>query len=106
MSLVAVMLSGSGTFRRNPESKLEYNEANFQKLLQTQRDILSEGIEYAKPDGMLYYITCSVFEEENLSQISQLLNRKDRQLELVYNETIWPESGGCDGFFLAVLHKK
>lgn len=106
MCHAAVSSPGSGTFRRNPESKLEYSEVNFQKLLQTQRDILSEGVEYAKPDGMVYYVTCSVFEEENLSQISQFLKRKERQLELVYNETIWPESGGCDGFFLAVLHKK
>ena len=104
--ILDVPCSGSGTYRRNPESKLEFDPAHFQETLFLQRDILSEGSGYLKSKGRLFYMTCSVFEEENTEQIHSFLRAKKSEFEMVYQESIWPERNKNDGFFLAVLEKK
>lgn len=103
--ILDVPCSGSGTYRRNPETKLEFEESYFQKILYTQRDILSEASIYVKPKGRVFYMTCSVFEDENFSQVNRFMESRSDEFNLIYNETVWPESGRNDGFFLAILEK-
>lgn len=97
---------GSGTLRRNPEIKLEFDEAEFKKLVFLQRDLLAEGSHYVAQKGRVYYMTCSVLEDENMEQVKWFLKKRGEEFELLHNETVWPESRRNDGFFLAVLERK
>lgn len=85
--------------------KLEWNEAWFRNQLYLQKDILMEACDYTKPSGRIYYMTCSILEDENMDQIARFLTKKESEYSLVYHETVWPESHLNDGFFLAVLER-
>lgn len=85
--------------------KLEWDEAWFRKQLFLQKDILAEAAAYAKPHGKVYYMTCSVLEEENMEQVTRFLTKKGPEFSLLHHETIWPKSRLSDGFFLAILER-
>ncbi|MEI6243313.1 MAG: RsmB/NOP family class I SAM-dependent RNA methyltransferase, partial [Chlamydiota bacterium] len=67
--LLDVPCSGSGTLRRNPGMKWHFQEAQFQDLLHSQKEIFEKSLSFVKPGGKIVYITCSIFREENESQI-------------------------------------
>lgn len=54
----------------------------------------------------MFYMTCSVFNEENSDQVAKFLALKKSEFDLTYSETIWPEVMRNDGFYLAILEKK
>ena len=85
--------------------KYFWDEAVYKNLIFKQRDILNEGKDYVKKGGYLYYFTCSLLKDENMSQIERFLQRKN-DFELCESNTILPEKNGGDGFFYAILKKK
>lgn len=101
--LLDVPCSGSGTLRRNPDLKWKFQEENFQRLLQTQKEIFDESFKFAKPKAKIIYATCSIFKEENDEQIEHFLKKYPLKIEKTVS---WlPEKDGKDGFFGAVLQK-
>ena len=91
--------SGSGTWRRDPESKWRLDRTRLSELQQIQADILDQAARLTKPEGRLVYATCSLMVCENQTQIDRFLDRhenwhQDRVLH------IDPTKGG-DGFFAA-----
>ncbi|MEM9706246.1 MAG: RsmB/NOP family class I SAM-dependent RNA methyltransferase [Pseudomonadota bacterium] len=66
--------TGSGTWRRRPDTKWRLTQKQFDQRLKDQRDVLREASAYVKPGGVLIWVTCSVFVEENETQIAAFLS--------------------------------
>ena len=62
--------SGSGTWSRTPEQLAFFHPDRIGHYAKLQRAIVSNAIPYLKKNGMLVYITCSVFKKENEETIT------------------------------------
>lgn len=60
-----VPCSGSGTWGRSPEHLAFFPENKLQEYAALQKDIIKNLPALLKKDGLLFYITCSIYEEEN-----------------------------------------
>tara|TARA_R110002073_G_scaffold32099_3_gene97578 strand:- start:2051 stop:3343 length:1293 start_codon:yes stop_codon:yes gene_type:complete len=123
--MLDVPCSGSGVWRRNPESKWRLTEEKLTQYCRIQKNLLTEGWGFVKPGGRMIYMTCSLFVDENEHQIETFLaEQKDAKLvsyrsidqgegapELKSLSTLpeclalSPYSHGTDGFFVAILEK-
>jgi len=65
--------SGSGAWRRNPDSKWRLTEKQLTQRIADQKAVLERGASLVKPGGRLIYITCSVLPEENDDQVETFL---------------------------------
>lgn len=104
--LLDVPCSGSGVFRRNPDSKWKLSAAECDRLLATQAEILGAYAPMTKPGGKLVYATCSIFPSENRQQINKFLAAHSGSWELETEEILWPRQGGNDGFYAARLVRR
>lgn len=103
--LADVPCSGSGTLRRNPDAKWHIDASMVERLIQEQRKITQEALEYVRPKGHFVYATCSLLPEENETQVTFFL--ENHPLELVKEPlSLLPERGGMDGFFVALFRKR
>jgi 16S rRNA (cytosine967-C5)-methyltransferase len=128
MDLVVVdaPCTGSGTWRRRPDAKWRLTRRQLDARKAEQAAILDSVRAFVKPGGLLAYITCSVFEEENAGQVAAFRARHD-DLVPVDHERLWsghfpgrqhvvrisenglalsPARTGTDGFYFCALRKK
>ncbi len=68
-----VPCSGSGTFRNQPELKWRLRQEDLFELNSRQLALLDEAIPFCRPGGLMFYITCSIFQEENHKVIRRFL---------------------------------
>lgn len=71
--LVDAPCSGSGTWRRNPDSRWRITPEDLTDLAHTQTGILDAAAPAVKPGGRLVYATCSVLVRENASVVQAFL---------------------------------
>lgn len=85
--LADVPCSGSGTWFRTPEHFSQFDYTELEKYAERQKKIASNAFPFLKSGGLFYYITCSVFKEENSEVKSFILNTLDCELEqeVIYN---------------------
>ena len=115
--LLDVPCSGTGTWRRSPDSRIRLTPEKLEGYLKTQAELLDQGAGYVKPGGKMAYVSCSLLSEENEDQVSAFLGRhKGWQLlkidgDFENNATglegtlqLTPARHGTDGFFVAILH--
>lgn len=121
-----VPCSGSGAWRRRPESKWRLSQKALAQRIETQREVLRLGARLVKPGGRLLYVTCSVLPSENSAQIDRFLDEHkafspqpygDLWRESIGSEVppsadgrtqtllLTPASHGTDGFFIAALER-
>lgn len=119
--------TGTGVWRRRPDSKWRLAEKALLDRLDDQRHVLQNASKYVKPGGRLVYVTCSVLPRENQEQATWFLeNNPDfRSLSaldvwkdhLPSKETpkyisergdllLTPASTGTDGFFVALFQRE
>ena len=67
--------SASGVIRRHPDIKLLRRESDIMPLLAQQRKIVDALWSALKPGGKMLYSTCSIFKEENETQVARFLQR-------------------------------
>jgi 16S rRNA (cytosine967-C5)-methyltransferase len=65
--------TGSGTWRRHPDTKWRLTPEQLAARQREQDKTLDEARRYVKPGGRLVYVTCSVFKEENEDRLEQFL---------------------------------
>jgi 16S rRNA (cytosine967-C5)-methyltransferase len=96
--LTDVPCSGTGTLRRSPEQKYKLTKVSLKSLIQQQRDIVKDALQYLKPTGRLVYSTCSILKEENDEQVAYF----KKHFNLVKNKEstqVLPAPNQGDGFF-------
>lgn len=109
--------TGSGTWRRNPDSKWRLRPNALTMRLKEQTEALALAAPLVKPGGRLVYVTCSVLPEENEDQVAAFLasyvafkavgldaggipgHRRGLALQMT------PLLTGCDGFFVAAMER-
>ena len=124
--LVDAPCSGSGTWRRRPDTKWRLGEAALEKRLADQEAVLDRAARFVRPGGYIVYVTCSVLPQENEAQVDEFLARSP-EFEAVSAGEAWeelfgvggpkpwsadgmsltmtPAATGTDGFFVAVLER-
>lgn len=68
--------TGSGTWRRHPDSKWRLTPQQLEKRLEEQERVLSDAARFVKPGGRMVYVTCSVFMEENEDRLDKFLGER------------------------------
>lgn len=117
--------TGSGTWRRRPDTKWKLTPDQLEARVAEQQAILDDAARYVKPGGMLAYITCSVLPQENGRQATDFLSRHP-DFAIVPGSSLWhsgfagagraiftaegglqltPATTGTDGFYFAMLQK-
>ena len=96
--------SGSGTWRRCPDAPLKLTEKMWKEVQKKQAQILDRASQYVADNGLLHYMTCSILEAENHSQMRSFLKRH-KEFKLLYHTQWTPAKDGTDGFFLATFKK-
>ena len=109
--------SGEGMFRRDPNSRTEWNPASPAGCAHRQEEILDRAAELVRPGGRLVYSTCTFNRNENEESILNFLNRhpefepEDFELTGIGASDkgmirVWPHRVRGDGHFAARLRKK
>ena len=124
--LVDAPCSGIGTWRRDPDTRRRFNQADLEKMVQLQQSILASAARLVAPKGRLIYVTCSLIPDENEEQVLNLLKKRD-DFSAVSIQDIWskmspemanwdgvvdghmmrltPHQYGTDGFFISILER-
>lgn len=100
--LVDAPCSGSGTLRRNPDLKWKFSEEMLRRVVEDQRAIFKEALEYLKPEGRIVYATCSILPQENEEQVSYFQEEFGLDLASKPFRSL-PTEGGMDGFYAAAF---
>lgn len=66
--LVDAPCTGTGTWRRRPDTKWRLTAKNLDERISQQQEALEQAAEFVRPGGSLLYITCSILPEENERQ--------------------------------------
>ncbi|RJF85298.1 RsmB/NOP family class I SAM-dependent RNA methyltransferase [Azospirillum cavernae] len=121
--LVDAPCSGTGTWRRNPDSRWRQLGPGLSELVPLQANILDSAARLVKPGGRLIYATCSMLFDENEGQIAHFLETHpeftvkpvaDVWAEEAYGPVpcdgpylrLTPARHDTDGFFAAILDRK
>jgi 16S rRNA (cytosine967-C5)-methyltransferase len=96
-----VPCSGSGTWSRTPEQLSFFNNEQIEYYSQLQKKITAAVIPFLKQNGLLVYITCSVFEKENEAQIDYLVQQ--HQLTLLHSQLLQGANKKADSMYVAIL---
>jgi len=95
--------SGSGTWARTPEQLYFFNPETLPSFAALQTTIATNVARYLNPGGSLYYITCSVFKQENEDVVNALVEKTN--LTLHSAQIINGASIHADSMFIAELLK-
>ena len=122
--------TGSGTWRRHPDTKWRLTQKQLARRVEEQDSVLAGAAAFVKPGGRMVYVTCSVFMEENEDRIQHFLKMfprfsqnstygsigdagiladQDMMATLKRCETargairLTPQNFGSDGFFIASM---
>ena len=99
-----VPCTGSGTWSRNPERLLHFNKKEIGRYVKMQKEISSSIQSKLKPGGLLLYITCSVYQQENSEIVNDLVATSD--LTLIESQVILGAEYQSDTMFAALLKKE
>jgi 16S rRNA (cytosine967-C5)-methyltransferase len=94
--LIDAPCSGSGTWRRNPESRWRLTPARLERLVATQARLIRLGSALLRPGGRLVYVVCSLLPAESEAQLDGIAGLAPWQ-----GRILTPADDGCDGFFIA-----
>lgn len=118
--LVDAPCSGTGAWRRNPDSRWRAQESGLEALVALQASILDSAARLAKPGGRLVYATCSLLPDENEAQVEaflaahpdfRLVPLREAAPQITDSAhpdclSLTPARHGTDGFFAAVLMRE
>lgn len=114
--------TGTGTWRRSPDSKWRLTKQNLEELVAIQKRILQSASRLVKIGGKMVYATCSLLKTENEQQVAEFLAQNEHfrvvPLGKIWNNLfqqenkggdtflqLFPHRDGTDGFFAAILER-
>lgn len=117
--------SATGTIRRHPDLPYAKDGSEFGNLIVLQMQMLAHAIALLKPGGRLMFCTCSLLPDEGECHVENLLKvapsmtvdraalmRPGVEEEWITQEgglrlrpDFWADTGGMDGFYMALLRK-
>ncbi|MBU3576607.1 16S rRNA (cytosine(967)-C(5))-methyltransferase RsmB [Polynucleobacter sp. UK-Kesae-W10] len=96
--------SASGIVARHPDIPFLRREADIKALQLRQREILNQAWTMLKPEGLLLYVTCSVFPEEGEDQALWFAQQHSNAVRLGAPGQLLPAEAN-DGFYYALFKK-
>ncbi|HKL94650.1 MAG TPA: 16S rRNA (cytosine(967)-C(5))-methyltransferase RsmB [Clostridia bacterium] len=110
--LVDAPCSCFGTFRKHQDVFMQHSLSSIHEMSKLQSTILENAKRYVKPDGILLYSTCTLFDEENKTVVSKFLkansNFKLEKMNIPYENngtlSLLPKEE-WDGFYIARMRK-
>lgn len=124
--LVDAPCTGTGTWRRRPDSKWRLRPGSIEVRQGEQREVLARAARLVKPGGHIAYVTCSILPEENTDQVAWFLDGH-KDFAAVPVASVWadrvggtapasadgnsvsllmtPATHATDGFFIALLQQ-
>ena len=108
--LVDAPCSGTGTWRRNPETRWRLTPERLERLVALQAHLLDVAARLVKPGGALVYAVCSLLAEEGRGQAEAFGARSAMVPEALPisagraagpGRILSPAHDGTDGFFVA-----
>lgn len=113
--LIDAPCSGTGTWRRNPESRWRLTPGEVARLAALQRRLLTLAATLVRPGGRLVYVVCSLLDAEGADQVEAFLKDHPdwRAAPLALGAgmprgpglRLTPQFDECDGFFVARLER-
>jgi 16S rRNA (cytosine967-C5)-methyltransferase len=113
--LIDAPCSGTGTWRRNPESRWRLTPAEVARLGTLQSRLLALGARLVRPGGRLVYVVCSLLDAEGADQIEAFLTAHPEWRAVPpglaagqprgQGLRLTPQFDECDGFFVARLER-
>lgn len=115
--------SATGTIRRHPDLPYAKDGSEFGALIAQQETLIDHALTLLRPGGRLVYCTCSLLPDEGEVQVEEALARHPglrieppvmagldpawitEEGGLRLRPDYWPDLGGMDGFYIAVLTK-
>jgi len=111
--------SGSGAWRRHPDTKWRLTSDTLARRMADQDSVLDLGAGFVKPGGRIIFVTCSVLPDEDEDRVAAFLARAPQftvrpatdRPELSAHLTpegylrLSPRAADTDGFFVAVLER-
>jgi 16S rRNA C967 or C1407 C5-methylase (RsmB/RsmF family)/NOL1/NOP2/fmu family ribosome biogenesis protein len=122
--LIDAPCSGSGLFRKNPESSAEWNPDLVHLCQLRQQRIVADAWNSLKEDGYLIYSTCSYSKEENEDVLDSIFQQFSCESVPLYPDLNWniietisrkhralgyrfyPYNVSGEGFYISVIQKK
>lgn len=125
--LVDAPCTGTGTWRRRPESKWKLRPRALGERVAEQNAILQSAARHVKPGGRLVYVTCSILPEENIWQVTAFAAENPDFAVIPFGDAwrahlkgdpplsadgqtdtllLTPGTHDTDGFFIAILEKR
>jgi 16S rRNA (cytosine967-C5)-methyltransferase len=112
--------SGTGSWRRHPDTKWRLTPQALERRTQDQDLVLDQATAFVKPGGRIVYVTCSVLPAEDEDRIAAFRTRHPsfhpRPASDDPSFAKWltpdgflrltPRSARSDGFFVAVLERR
>ena len=115
--------SATGTIRRHPDLPYAKDGSEFGALIDQQETMIDHALTLLKPGGRLVFCTCSLLPDEGEVQVEEAIGRHQglsadqsaltiagidpdwitREGGLRLRPDYWPDLGGMDGFYVAVL---
>lgn len=109
-----VPCSGTGRWRRAPETKWRLTAQGLADMHELQAQILRQAASLLRPEGRLAYITCSLLSSENNRQIDKFLE-ENQGFEVLPSDgpsghharhMLHPCNGDTDGLYLVLLQRR
>jgi 16S rRNA (cytosine967-C5)-methyltransferase len=111
--------SGTGSWRRHPDTKWRLTPETLEKRQADQDAVLDDGARFVKPGGRMVYVTCSVLPDEDEDRVAAFLARNDQFAVKGASDDpalspyltpegymrLTPRASDTDGFFVAVLER-
>ncbi|MGK7654784.1 RsmB/NOP family class I SAM-dependent RNA methyltransferase [Roseovarius sp. B08] len=124
--LIDAPCSATGTIRRHPDLPYAKDGSDFGALIALQAQMLDHALTLLAPGGRMVFCTCSLLPDEGEVQVEEALARhvglrtditalelpgvdpawRTEEGGLRLRPDYWPDLGGMDGFYIAVLRRE